>query len=104
LSSDGLTEALTVMRLKIPPTLAHPALDERDRVDDRDLPGPLDQREAVERRRDGAALVRGRHRRTKQAVPQGGRLPPAPRLAQEPHACITEGVTPIDHNKEEEVA
>src|SRR4051794_31085091 len=53
----------------------HPALDQRDRVDDLHLPDPLGQRQALARRSDGAALVRRGHGRSGQAVPPGQRSP-----------------------------
>ena len=40
-----------------------PALDQRGRVDDLDLPRPRPQRQTLARRADGAALVRRRHGR-----------------------------------------
>ena len=51
------------------------ALHQRRRVDDRDLPGPLDQREALAGRADGPAVVCRRHARSVEAVPPGQRLP-----------------------------
>ena len=78
---EGLAETLTINRLDVPPTLARDvALDERDRVDDRDLPRPLDEREALARRTDGTALVRSGDARSRQAVPTRQR-PPAPARA-----------------------
>jgi hypothetical protein len=56
----------------------HAAVDQRDRVDDRDLPRPQRQREALARRPHGAPLVRRRHGRSRQAVPAGQRPPPPP--------------------------
>jgi hypothetical protein len=53
----------------------HAAVDERDRVDDRDRSGPLDQCEALAGRADGAALVRGRDARSDETVPASQRLP-----------------------------
>jgi hypothetical protein len=58
---EGMAETLTVLRLDVPPTLARTlALDQRDRVDDLDLPHQVGQRQALARRADGAALVRRR--------------------------------------------
>ncbi len=51
------------------------ALDQRDRVDDLDLPVQVGQRQALARRSDGAALVRRRHDRGRQAVPPRQRTP-----------------------------
>jgi len=59
----------------------HAALDQRDRVDDRDLPQPRPQRQALAGRADGAALVRRRHGRGRRPVPPGQR-PPAPGQAR----------------------
>ena len=55
----------------------HAALDQRDREHDLHLPAALGQRQALARRADGAALVRRRHGRGRQAVPPRQR-PPAP--------------------------
>ena len=78
---EGLPETLTVLRLNVPPTLARTLRSTNpDRVDDLDLPGPLDQRQTLARRADGAALVRRRHGRGHQTVPAGQR-PPAPTQA-----------------------
>jgi hypothetical protein len=62
----------------------HAALYQRDRVHDRDLPGPLHQRQELAGRDHGAALVRSRDERSRQAVPQGQRAPPLPRPAHRP--------------------
>ena len=61
------------------------AVDERDRIHDRDLPRPQLEREALARRADDVAVVRGRDARSRQAVPPRERLPPprrAPRRAR----------------------
>jgi len=59
---EGLEETLTVLRPGGAADVgAHAALDQRDRVDDRDLPQPRPQRQALARRADGAAVVRRRH-------------------------------------------
>ena len=52
---------------------AHAALHQRSRVHDRDLPGPLAQREALAGRSDGVALVCGRDVRGEEAVPPSQR-------------------------------
>jgi len=52
---------------------AHAALHQRSRVHDRDLPGPLAQREALAGRSDGVALVCGRAVRGEEAVPPSQR-------------------------------
>src|SRR4051794_1232742 len=56
----------------------NPAVDQRHRVHDLDLPRPRPQRQAVARRTDGAALVRRRNGRSQRPVPTRER-PPAPR-------------------------
>ena len=56
---------------------AHAALDELHRVDDLGVPRTRRQRQTLARRADGAALVRGRNGRGRQAVPPRQR-PPAP--------------------------
>ncbi len=64
-----------------PGPATHPGADvplhQRDRVDDLHLPRSRPQRQALARRADGAALVRRRHARGRQAVPPSQR-PPAP--------------------------
>ena len=73
---EGLHDTLTVLRLGC---AAHPgphaALDELHRVDDLGLPRTRRQRQALARRADGAALVRGRDGRGRQAVPPRERSP-----------------------------
>jgi putative transposase len=77
---EGMAETLTVLRLGIPPTLARTLrFDQRHRVNDLHLSGSREQRQALAPRRDGAALVRRRDGRGRQAVPPGQR-PPAPAL------------------------
>jgi putative transposase len=53
----------------------HPALHQRDRIDDLHLPGARQERQTLAGRADGAALVRRRHARSRQAVPPGERAP-----------------------------
>ena len=55
----------------------HAPLHQPHRVDDRDLPGALQERQAVAGRDDGAALVRRRDARSRSPVPPRQR-PPAP--------------------------
>jgi transposase-like protein len=74
---EGLAETLTVNRLGVPPTPAR-TLRSTNPVDDRDLQGPLRQREALARRPDGTALVRSRHGRSRQTVQEGERFPTPP--------------------------
>ena len=65
----------------------HAPLHQRSRVDDRDLPRPLEKREALGRWVHGAALVRRRPARGEEAVPAGERSPApegAPHRAQRP--------------------
>jgi putative transposase len=75
---EGLAETLTVSRLGVPNTRAVVTVDERDRVDDRDLSRPLLERETLAGRHHGIALVRRRHARSREAVPTRQRSP-APR-------------------------
>jgi putative transposase len=78
---EGMTETLTVLRLAVPPTLArNPAQYQQHRVDDRHRPRPQPQRQALAIREHGAALVRRRHGRSRQAVPPSERAP-APRFS-----------------------
>jgi transposase-like protein len=75
-------------------TGAHVAFHQRDRVHDRDLPRPQLQREALARRTDGLALVRGGDARSRQAVPARERPPPPARAARRAqpslrHECHT---------------
>jgi putative transposase len=58
---------------------AHPPLDQRGGEHDLDLPHPREQRQALARRADGAALVRRRDGRGRQAVPPRER-PHAPAI------------------------
>ena len=58
---EGLAETLTVIRLGVPPTLARTLRSTNShRVDDRHLPRPCRQRQALAGRPDGAALGRRR--------------------------------------------
>src|SRR4051794_6140059 len=54
----------------------NPAVDQRHRVHDLDLPRPRPQRQALARRTDGAALVRRRNGRSQRPVPTRERPPP----------------------------
>jgi putative transposase len=68
------------------PGATHPrenaAIDERDRVHDRDLPRPQLERETVARRTDGVAVVRRGDARSRQAVPTRERSPPPARATR----------------------
>ena len=67
---EGMTETLTVLRLRRAAHAGpHAAQHEQRRVDDLHRAHPLAQREALAGRADGAALVRRRDRRSRQAVP-----------------------------------
>jgi putative transposase len=55
---------------------AHAPLDQPDRVHDRDLPGALQERQALAGRDDGPALVRRRDARSRSPVPPRQRPPP----------------------------
>ena len=73
---EGLHETLTVLRLGVPPTLARTLRSTNcDRVDDLGLPRPRRQRQTLARRADGAALVRRRNDRGRQAIPPRQRSP-----------------------------
>ena len=75
-AAGSLHETLTVLRLGVPPTLCpHAALDQCDRVDDLGLSRPRRQRQTLARRADGAALVRRRNDRGRQAIPPRQRSP-----------------------------
>ena len=92
---EGLAETLTIGRLGVPPTLARTLqVDELDRVDDRDLPRPRRQRQALAGRPDGAALGRRRDGRGSQTVPPRQRLPaparPPRRAGRHHHNCHTD--------------
>jgi putative transposase len=77
---EGMAETLTVLRLGHPAhARAHPALDQRGGEHDLDLPHPRGQRQELARRADGAALVRRRNGRGRQAIPPRER-PHAPAL------------------------
>src|ERR1035437_3842069 len=66
----------------------HPAQHELHRVDDLDLPQPLDQREELAERRHGPTLVRRRPCRGRQAVPPRQRPPtPTSAASRPPAAC-----------------
>lgn len=54
---EGLAETLTVPRLAVPPTLAHDALHQRDRVDDLHLPRSCRERETLAGCEPGGGLV-----------------------------------------------
>ena len=77
---EGMAETLTVLRLGVPPTLAR-TLRSTNAVESmiRICRTPRPQRQALARRADGAALVRRRHGRGRQAVPPGQR-PPTPTI------------------------
>ena len=75
---EGLAETLTVLRLESAANAgSHATQYEQHRVDDLDLPRPLNEREELAEREHGPALVRGRHARGRQTVPPRQR-PPAP--------------------------
>src|SRR3954447_5303812 len=81
-AAGSLREGMAETANRAPPRCAaHSGPDaaqhQRRGVDDLDQPRPRPQRQAMARRADGAALVRGRHGRGVQAVPPRER-PPAP--------------------------
>ena len=57
---EELADTLAVIRLGVPPSSPDPQVDEFDRVDDRHLPRPCRQRQALAARPDSAALGCGR--------------------------------------------
>jgi mutator family transposase len=66
----------------------HPAQHQLRGEHDRNLSGPLPQRQTLAGRDDGAALVRCRHHRSRQAVPPGQRSPtPTGAANRSPTAC-----------------
>jgi len=73
---EGLEETLTLTRLGVTGSLKR-TLESTNplRVDDRDRPPHPAQREALVLGRDGAALDRGRHARSRTAVSEDHRLP-----------------------------
>ena len=91
----------------------HAALDQRHRVHDLDLSRPRPQRQELARRADGAALVRRRDDRGRQAVPSRQRTPaPGARCATRwrrspklsaPTAHLTTSQPPDDHRATTEV-
>jgi putative transposase len=77
---EGMTEALTVLGLDHPAhARQNPPLDQRHREHDQYLSGSRQQRQALARWQDGAALVRRRDGRGRQGVPSRQR-PPAPAI------------------------
>ena len=111
---EGMAETLTVLRLGVPPTLAR-TLRSTNAIESmisicRDH---ATQRQALARRADGAALVRRRHGRGRQAVPPGQR-PPAPaiparhagaghRNRRAPPSMMRPSTPPDDHRAATEV-
>jgi putative transposase len=65
---EGMDETLTVLRLNVTPARPDAALDECDRVDELGLPRTRRQRQTLARRTDGAAPVRCRDDRGRQAI------------------------------------
>jgi hypothetical protein len=98
---EGLAETLTVARLGVPPTLARPL---RRRVDDRNLPGPLAKREALARREDGAALVRGWDGGGEEAVPTRERSHAPARASPRASRALRRARHTPDHDAGKEVA
>ena len=73
---EGMEETLTLTRLGVTGNAeAHARVDEPVRVDDRDRPPHPAQRQALVLGRDGAALDRRRHARSRTAVSEDHRLP-----------------------------
>ena len=73
---EGMEETLTLTRLGVTGSLKRTLeIDQPVRVDDRDRPPHPAQREALVVGRDGAALDRRRHARSRTAVSEDHRLP-----------------------------
>ena len=84
---EGLEETLTVIRLDVPPTLARTLRsDQPDREHALDLPRARQEREALARRADGAALVRRRDARGGEAIPSRQRALAPARATRRPRA------------------
>ena len=96
---EGLHETLTVLRFGC---TAHPgphaALDQRHRVDDLRVPRAREQRQTLARRADGAALVRRRDGRGRQAVPPRQRPPAPTHTPRRTRRVCAEPVGPVVHN------
>ena len=96
---EGLHETLTVLRLERPAHSGpHAALDELHRVDDLGVPRARRQRQTLARRTDGAALVRGRHGRGRQAVPPSQRSSASTVTASSSRTRGRQTVGPVVHN------
>ena len=80
---EGLDETLTVLRLNVPPTLAR-TLRSTNCIESMIsvLPRTRKQRQTLARRADGAALVRRRDGRGRQAIPSCERSPAPTRTAR----------------------
>ena len=102
---EGLTETLTVMRLKIPPTLAR-TLRSTNAVESM-IEIARDHSTNVKRWRDGEMALRwcaaGMGEARKQFRKVNGFLH-LPALRKTLDAYVTAGVTPADYNKEEDAA
>jgi transposase-like protein len=102
---EGLTETLTVMRLKIPPTLAR-TLRSTNAVESM-IEIARDHSTNVKRWRDGEMALRwcaaGMGEARKQFRKVNGFLH-LPALRKTLDAYVAEGVTPVDYNKEEDAA
>ena len=83
---------------------AHAPLHQQHRVDDRDLPGALQERQAVARRDHGAALVRRRDGRSRPPVPARQRSPAPAQLRAALDAHFTGNVTAVSQNEDQKAA
>jgi putative transposase len=73
---EGMAETLTVLRVKVPPTLARTLRSANSIESMISIPGhPLEQREELAERHHGAALVRSRDDRSPRSVPARQRTP-----------------------------
>ena len=82
----------------------HPPLDEPHRIHDRDLPGALQERQALAGRHDGAALVRRRDARSRSPVPPRQR-PPAPAETPRRARCaLHRNVSAASQNEDQKAA
>jgi putative transposase len=92
---EGLDETLSAAPERATHAGAHIALDQLHRVDDLRLPRTRKQRQTLARRADGAALVRGRDGRGRQAISSCERSP-AP--ADTPRRARTRGCRICRHH------
>ncbi len=91
---EGMAETLTILRLGVPPTLARTLRSANPhRVHNRDLPGALQERQAMAGRDYGAALVRRRDARSRSQFRRVNGHLHLPRLRAALDASFTENVS-----------